>query len=110
MSGSNVMDSNNDRVIDRGKTESGRPVYEVSFTFDESPAAVVVETIARIEGRSMDEGPPIYGAVDADALEQLVEHARTRPAGASLSVEFAYYGYRIRVTDGGSIRLEKLDD
>ena len=104
------MEYTNDREIDRGVTDSGEQYYEVPFGRGESPAVVVAETVARIEGHVATDSPPVHEIVDGDALQQLFEHAWDRPRDQTVSVHFRYGPYRVHLESPGTIRLVRTDD
>jgi len=72
---------------------------------DERPSEAVVAAVAEasgkaaVPGRSQDGAadalPPLYEAIDPEALDTLVSAAETR--GADCSVQFSYGGYSVTV-------------
>lgn len=63
----------------------------------------IVEAVAEREGVDVIElEPPLYEAIDTEALETLFA---TSTAGADASVTFTYCGYSIRVDGTGEIQL-----
>lgn len=67
---------------------------------DASVSVRVVETVADSTSRDALALPPLYDAVDPDALESLVE---TMSAG---EISFRYAGRRVTVTSDGRIDLD----
>lgn len=64
----------------------------------------VVQEVADHEGVDpMDLEPPLYSAVDTDALDALFRRS-DREAGGRPVVEFTYRGHAVRV-DGGEVRV-----
>jgi hypothetical protein len=61
----------------------------------------VVEAVAFATGRDVLELPPLYDAVDGDALESLV----ASDDGAELSVSFTYADVMVRAHGGGSVEV-----
>lgn len=49
--------------------------------------------------------PPLYTAIDVDALETLIAHESARAGGTGIRVEFSYRGYDIAVEDGGAVEV-----
>lgn len=74
--------------------ESGNASFSVSGR--------VIETVAEEDGFSPTSMPFLYGAIDPDALEQLVDSM-----DASGVVSFAYNGYEVAVDGNGRIQLEQ---
>lgn len=67
----------------------------------------MVETIARREGADPSDLPPLYDAVDTDALDRL---AGPRGAGTGdVEVTFAYQGYRVTVRGDGRVSLAGVE-
>ena len=65
----------------------------------------VIHAVADREGVSpLDISPPLFDAVDPDALDQLYAAGRRGP-----TVECRYAGYRVTVTDGGHVELDRLE-
>ena len=63
----------------------------------DSPSMVVVRAVADLEGVApVDLDPPLYGVVDTDALDAIVEG----PGGTDVVVSFTYAGYDIEISDG----------
>ena len=56
----------------------------------------------------VDLTPPLYDAIDTDALDKLVATTSTSPQ-ADLDVTFTYQGYNITVADGG-VTVEERDE
>ena len=73
-----------------------------------NPSQAIIERIADLEGICPTElTPPLYSAVDPDALDALV----SSPAGeSSVSVRFTYKEYDIRITSGGSVSIDQPED
>lgn len=69
--------------------------------FDGLPSRAVVTAVAETTGQSPSDLPPLYGAIDPDALNALLEGGHP---DSSLSVTFRYRGYRVTVTSD-SVRL-----
>jgi hypothetical protein len=66
------------------------------------PSIAVVSEIARKEGSDPAElQPPLWSAIDPEALDQLFEDG-----DAPAAVTFRYRGYTVRVDRTGTVRLE----
>ncbi len=61
----------------------------------------VVLAVADRAGVQTDDLPPLYGTIDPDALNSMVEHD-----GANLTVSFSFAGYDV-VIDGERICVEQ---
>ena len=66
----------------------------------------VVEEVSTAEGVSPSSLPPLYDAVDPEALETLLTSTRDGQS-APVRVSFPYEGYTVTVTDGGEVTVEK---
>lgn len=71
---------------------------------DESVSEAVVQAAANYSGRSLVAGgnmlPPLYDAVDPDALDALFGSS-----GAASTVQFRYAGYRVTVDGARRVTL-----
>lgn len=62
----------------------------------------IIQQVAEQKGISAAELPPLYEALDPDALDELVTAA---PRDTELAVQFQYEGYTVTVTDRGNIDI-----
>lgn len=62
----------------------------------------IVQDVAKSANRDALELPPLYGAVDPDALDRLVTEM------ADGEVSFTYAEHEITVTSGGTIHVDEL--
>lgn len=84
--------------------------YHTSFgEGDESPSMVVVSTIAAVSGRSFVDLPPLYTAVDPEALETLVAGEESGPDREEVEVTFTYADYEISVDSDGEVEVRPID-
>lgn len=73
---------------------------------DENVSEAVVAAVADAKGVSpVDVTPPLYDAVDPDALEAIVASMTCRPDGSTGRVEFSYGGYAVTVTCDGQVSV-----
>lgn len=91
-------------------------VYMETSTMDSEPVPVattttlssaVVRTVAAAEGVDVTALPPLFHAIDPDALDALFRAGpdgggETRTSGA---VTFSYHGYEVTVDADGSVDL-----
>ena len=83
---------------------STRPtVYQSEWTAGEPVGIFVVRAIGALSNETPTELPPLYEAVDPEALAGLVQSERAR----LVEVEFRYYGYLITVTSHGDISVSR---
>lgn len=69
------------------------------------PVLDITEEIAALEGTRPTALPPLYEAVDPDALAAVVDSA---PADGT-TVRFGYCGYTVRIDGGGEIDVGERD-
>lgn len=72
------------------------------------PSTAIVDAVAETTGRELRQLPPLFGTVDADALDALLGfgyHERDE----SLDVTFTYVGVRVTVSAAGTIELRPND-
>lgn len=74
------------------------------FVEDSSLSHRIVTLFEDLTGRQAKDLPPLYEAVDVDALEALVAHG-----GADLHVQFRYCDTLVRVYGDGGIEFESDD-
>lgn len=68
----------------------------------ESATVAVVEAIAAVLGTEPIELPPLYDAIDTDALDALYE---SHDGEGELRVEFCYNGFNIVVQGGPQVTV-----
>lgn len=72
-------------------------------------STAVVEAVAeRVGVDPIDLNPPLYRAIDPDALDDLLTSLETGDADGSVS--FHYLGYDVTVHGDGTVYLEETDD
>lgn len=80
-------------------------------TLDAEPAENLVQmiTTAVAEAEGVDPWglPPLYDAVDPDALHSLINSRRQIGDQSSLEVTFGYHGYEVTVTGDGDVELDE---
>jgi len=72
----------------------------------EEPNYLVLETISEIEDIDVTTMPPMYERID-HILEELFSDPPE--SAAQVEISFSYHGYRITITQGGTVILRKLD-
>lgn len=72
------------------------------------PSRAVVEVVADAEGVDPLELPPLYEAIDPDALDALFRPSacRTDVPPTSGEVRFGYHGHEVHITAAGRVSLE----
>lgn len=66
----------------------------------------IVTEIADAEGVSpLDVSPPLYEAIDPDALEAVIASMQSQPTEQGGRLEFAYSGYDVTVTEDSSVAV-----
>lgn len=68
----------------------------------ESVVGRVLEAVAEAEGCGKLDLPPLFDAVDPEALARIVEH------DADVTVSFAYHGYRVEVEGPGTVDVSPV--
>ncbi|WP_255198053.1 HalOD1 output domain-containing protein [Halorarius litoreus] len=86
------------------QTAASTDVTIVNSSLDDATITEsIVGAVAEREGTDALSLPPLYNAVDIDALEALVAHA---DASTGLSVTFRYVGWDVTVYADGSVTVE----
>lgn len=82
---------------------------EWQWAWDDSrPSVAVIRAITAISGDEITECPPLFTALDPDALDRLLLDRGTSRRQGDLSVQFHYHGYEITIHSYGVIRVESL--
>lgn len=68
----------------------------------DSVTQVIVERVAAERGVEPLELPPLYQAIDPEALEALITSSSE---GQELRLTFSYGGHRVSVTESGSVEV-----
>ena len=71
---------------------------------DGSTATRVLHTLAEKTDTPSSDLPPLYEAIDPEALNALVESARREPA-TDLSLTFQFHGHRVVVTSDDDVTV-----
>lgn len=86
-------------LLDDVRTDPKTGTTSATYDPDSDHLGVVLPTLlARCTDRDPCSLPPLYDAIDADALDALL--GDTERTGSSLRVEFEYVGYDVAVEHG----------
>lgn len=72
---------------------------------DERPSQVVIAAVAAITGEQPVALSPLYDAIDPDALDSLVAHARETATTATHRLTFDYEGCEVAVHGTGRVEI-----
>lgn len=64
----------------------------------------VVQRVAAVTDQEVSQLPPLYNAIDPEALDSLIEPIVTSPA--SLEIRFTYAGQRVIIDGRGTVSVE----
>lgn len=85
--------------------------YRTSFGSNGRTATdAVIATVSAAAGAGPLELPPIYAAVDPDALDRLFDSPSADPGSPHCSVTFEYADHLVTVDDGGTVAVEPTDE
>lgn len=66
----------------------------------------IVTEIADVKGVSpLDVSPPLYDAIDPDALEAVIASMQSQPTEPAGRLQFAYSGFDVTVTEDGGVSV-----
>ncbi|MUV86722.1 hypothetical protein GJ631_09115 [Natronomonas sp. CBA1123] len=68
---------------------------------DRLPSEAVVNAVADVEDSDATDLPPLYGAIDTDALDAIFA------GNAAASVTFEYHGYTVTVEDNEVVFVQQ---
>jgi hypothetical protein len=93
------------RLLDPDEPEPGWTVVaHHDWTGAPRPSTTVVTALARYRGRDPTDLPPLFDAVDADALDALLDPTVGRDTGA-VETTFRYADELVRVTGDGAVAV-----
>lgn len=85
---------------------TGPALQRSEWTGDESVCLAVLRTVAAVSNKTPTDLPPLYEAVDPDALEELMRS----DSGQTIEATFPYFGYVITVRSDGEISVSSPDE
>lgn len=88
---------------DAGESPEGESIHEAAVDSDERASERVIEAVSAVSGESPTSLSPLYDALDPDALDSLVDHARRTDRPADPRIEFSYEGYDVFVRGDGTV-------
>lgn len=65
---------------------------------------LIARTVANLDNTPIEELPPIYNSVEADAVDQLFQHDQSQV----LKLQFQYHGFLITIDSAGTITFEQI--
>lgn len=77
---------------------------------DRCVSGAVVRRVAELERVDVLTLPPLYRAVDPDALDRLIDSLEADAGRAAGRLRFSYCGYEITVRSDRSVALRPLDE
>lgn len=80
--------------------------YERRFGPTDRPSEAVIAAVAAVTGESATTLPPLFDAIEPDALDSLVAHARRKGSAGDHRISFSYAGFDVTVRADGVVRLE----
>ncbi len=72
------------------------------------PSLAVIEAITVAANRPPLEGPPLYDAIDSEALDDIFDGSDDRPP-AQIEVSFTYDGFDVTVSGAGQVTVRPAD-
>lgn len=93
------------------ETISEREPYRTTFDNSvESASKAVISAVASLTGEDPVEMPPLYDAIDPDALDALFRPAQTGPRRGDRRLRFAFNGHEVTVKSCGGIAVYPLEE
>lgn len=81
----------------------------VSLNLDPGISVAIVRAIARVDGRSVEDLPALYEAIEPQSLERVLEGSLSEQSASKTTVTFQYAGYHVTVTAEGEMRLQPIE-
>lgn len=85
--------------------QSGTASFARSFDSAEPPSEAVVDAVAAVTGERPVDLPPLYHAVDPDALDAVFEGRERRPGTTVRRITFEYADLEISVRGDRQVRI-----
>lgn len=101
------------RMTDRGpiKYDIETNTYRTAYDFASvDPSVAVIDVLETITERESTALPPLYEAVDPEALEAVLESAQRTPHPDQSSVSFRYQEFAITVFGDGALEVAVVGD
>lgn len=105
------MDRENTATRDANDPESAPQVHRTFHDWSEDGGVetTIIDAITELEGMAWEECPPLYEAVDPEALNALFHPGPNGLARMDGLVSFHYAGYVISIRSSGEISIEVSD-
>lgn len=100
-----MMDDSRTTIGSPANISDDSPVPNASWT-DEQPSTIVIETIAEICDTDPLEMPPLYNAIDPEALDKLLISA-AEAGDQAIELSFAYNGFTVVLLSNGLVYVEE---
>lgn len=84
---------------------NGETITRHRWTAATPPTHAVVESVAQRAGVDETELPPLYDAIDPDALDAIFDHRGDWPSDAGPRVIFSYAGFEVTVEHDGWLTI-----
>ena len=78
-----------------------------SRSIETAVSTKVIQRVAAVMDRTATELPPLYETIDPEALDAVIDSARTDES--SLEFQFTYSGCQVRITGSGAVHVERND-
>ena len=85
---------------------SGQSTTEQYDWSEVSPSVAVLETVADLDGTTIEALPPLVRVVDVDALNDLIGGNGTADTG-KVVISLQYNGYDLSISSSGWITIEQ---
>lgn len=104
-----TADHSDDRADATVDYYDGSDTYRTEFdSHDRPPSEAVVSAVATATDCDPLDLPPLYAAVDTEALDLLFTSDRPTTAGGMRAVTFEYADYLVTVNRHGTVEVEQL--
>lgn len=80
------------------------PMIDHEFSENDTATMAVIDAVAAVTGTRPTDLPPLYDAVDPEALDRLFE-SFDRRSSETLRVEFSYHDLTVVVRDGLEVSI-----
>lgn len=88
---------------------NAEPLRTFGWSSGDSPSTALVTAVADLDDESPLSLPPLYHAIDPDALESIFSPSQARGDPLAENVQFEYHGYHVRLTADGQGVIRDAD-
>lgn len=96
--------------LDDTMADPEKGTHRIEFTYEsDPPSVVVVEAVAALTGKEVQELDPLYNTIDPDTLDKLFRPTVKGVHQGDGQISFTYHGYDVTVRSYGVIDIAAVE-